>query len=103
MPLGEALSPPAWRVSAERYLGRGPSGLRDGDSELAGVCLQQAVDKVLKAFLLARGWKLRRIHDLETLLDAATAFAPEMDVTRKDLWAKVTAMIDNGPSNAPSK
>jgi len=42
-----------------------------GDGELAGFCLQQAVEKFLKAFLLSKGWKLRRVHDLNTLLDDA--------------------------------
>lgn len=42
--------------------------------------LQQAVEKYLKGFLLSTGWALRRIHDLELLLqDAAKRdadFAP---------------------------
>ena len=42
-----------------------------GDPEAAGFYLQQAVEKFLKAFLLARGWKLERAHDLEVLLNAA--------------------------------
>lgn len=30
--------------------------------------LQQAIEKYLKGYLLANGWELRRIHDLEILL-----------------------------------
>ena len=42
--------------------------------------LQQAIEKYLKGFLLSTGWSLRRIHDLEILLQQAIAhdtdFAP---------------------------
>ncbi len=33
--------------------------------------LPQAVEKYTKAFLISSGWELRKIHDLETLLDEA--------------------------------
>ena len=42
----------------------------------AGDCClssEQAVEKYLKGFLLASGWNLRRIHDLEVLLQEAIA------------------------------
>lgn len=42
--------------------------------------LQQAAEKYLKGFLLSTGWPLRRIHDLEALIQEAIArdadFAP---------------------------
>ncbi len=42
--------------------------------------IQQAVEKHLKGFLLSTGWALRRVHDLELLLQEAIArdgdFAP---------------------------
>lgn len=41
------------------------------DPEAAGFYLQQAIEKFLKAFLLSKGWQLRRIHDLEPLLNEA--------------------------------
>lgn len=44
------------------------------DPELAGFCLQQALEKFLKAYLLVRGWKLRRIHNLDTIIDDAIVF-----------------------------
>jgi HEPN domain-containing protein len=56
--------------------------LRDQDPELAAFCLQQAVEKLLKAYLLSKGWKLRRIHDLEALLDDAIAYDPSLDQFR---------------------
>jgi HEPN domain-containing protein len=41
------------------------------------------VGKFLKAFLLSKGWQLRRIHDLEALLDDAMAFDPSLAVFRE--------------------
>lgn len=35
--------------------------------------LQQAVEKYLKGYLLATGWTLRRIHDLEVLIQETIA------------------------------
>lgn len=48
--------------------------LNDGDTLGAGFFLQQALEKFLKAFLLARGWKLKRTHTLHSLLDEAAQF-----------------------------
>ena len=45
--------------------------------------LQESVERYLKGYLISRGWKLERIHDLNRLVDAAAlydrqfrAFAP---------------------------
>ena len=35
--------------------------------------LQESVERYLKGFLVSRGWQLERIHDLNRLLDLATA------------------------------
>lgn len=48
--------------------------LADRDGEGAGFFLQQALEKYLKAYLLERGWKLRKIHTLQSLLDEAAEF-----------------------------
>lgn len=71
-----------WLRIAERDWARVGRLLRDGDAELAAFCLQQAVEKFLKAFLLNRGWRLRRTHDLEALLDDAVAFDARLDSFR---------------------
>lgn len=63
-----------WRRIAEKDLARVKMLLEESDPELAGFCLQQAVEKFLKAYLLSKGWKLRRIHNLDALLDDAIAF-----------------------------
>ena len=52
------------------------------DPELAAFCLQQAVEKFLKALLVSKGWELRRIHDLEALLDDATQYDPVLQEFR---------------------
>lgn len=36
----------------------------------------------MKAFLLSRGWRLRRIHDLEALLDDAVEHDPDLESMR---------------------
>ena len=38
--------------------------------------LQQAVEKYTKAYLISKGWELRKIHDLEILFDEASKFHP---------------------------
>jgi HEPN domain-containing protein len=52
--------------------------LKDGDADGAGFFLQQAMEKYLKAFLLTHGWKLKKVHTLQSLLDEAAAFAPQV-------------------------
>jgi HEPN domain-containing protein len=46
----------------------------DGSLAIAGFHLQQAIEKYLKGFLLAKGHTPRRIHDLEVLLQEASAY-----------------------------
>jgi HEPN domain-containing protein len=45
----------------------------------AGFNIQQAVEKYLKGFLLSKGWELKRIHDLEGLLNEAIARDPSFE------------------------
>ncbi len=71
MPGEDSRYPADWKRLAEKDLARVSRALRDEDPELAGFCLQQAVEKFLKAFLLGSGWALRRTHDLGRLLDEA--------------------------------
>ncbi len=74
MPHKESLYPVDWLRIAEKDLRRARRLLDQHDTELAGFCLQQAVEKFLKAFLLSRGWQLRRIHNLDALLDDAITY-----------------------------
>lgn len=52
------------------------------DFGAAGFYLQQAVEKFLKAFLLSKNWELKRIHDLEALLNAALKFVSSLESYR---------------------
>ncbi len=70
---GDSLYPPDWRESGAKDWHRIDVMLRDGDAEGAAFFLQQCLEKFLKAYLLSRGWKLRKIHQLDALLDDAVA------------------------------
>jgi HEPN domain-containing protein len=71
MPHEESAYPADWLHVAGKDLQRARLLLGEHDAGLAGFCLQQAVEKYLKAFLLSRGWRLRRTHNLDALLDEA--------------------------------
>lgn len=43
--------------------------LADLDASGAGFYLQQSLQKYLKGFLIAKGWRLKKIHALQALLD----------------------------------
>ncbi|MBI2858544.1 MAG: HEPN domain-containing protein [Chloroflexi bacterium] len=47
-----------------------------GPADTVAVLLQQAVEKYIKGFLISRGWRLKRTHDLGKLLEAATEHDP---------------------------
>ena len=64
--------------------------LLDGsDLEIAAFHLQQAVEKYLKGYLVRHGWLLRRIHELEVLLNGAIRYDPTLEQFR-DLCTVVT-------------
>ncbi len=46
----------------------------EGASESVIELLQEATERFLKAYLISRGWKLQKIHDLGALLAEAVAF-----------------------------
>ena len=72
-PRQESLYPGDWRAVARQDWHRIHVMLADGDADGAGLFLQQALEKFLKAYLLARGWKLKKVHTLQSLLDEAAA------------------------------
>ncbi len=83
MPPNDSAYPADWFRIAEKDLARVERCLSAGDAELAGFCFQQAVEKFLKGFLLGRGWTLRRIHDLEVLLDDAASHHSSLEQFRE--------------------
>jgi HEPN domain-containing protein len=58
----------------DKELNRARNLLNLGDLEGAGFNIQQAIEKYLEGYLLSRGWELRRIHNLETLLNEAIEY-----------------------------
>ena len=60
---------------------------QNGHADTIAVLIQQAVEKYVKGFLLGIGWKLRKIHDLELLVEEATkydkSFIPFLDLARR--------------------
>lgn len=44
--------------------------------------LQEAVERYLKGFLIAKGWRLAKIHDLVTLAAQAATYDPRFDSYR---------------------
>lgn len=81
------------RISAEWFL-RGEHDLQSaklllqqgGPTDTIAVLLQQGAEKYLKGYLLAKGWRLQRTHDLEVLVsEAAThdkSFSQFLDFAR---------------------
>jgi HEPN domain-containing protein len=55
-----------------------------GHADVAGVLLQQSIEKYIKGYLISKGWKLVKTHDLKQLLDEAVkynaAFKPYYDL-----------------------
>ena len=90
MPREESLYPADWLRIAEKDLRRVRRLLADHDPEMAGFCLQQAIEKFLKAYLLSKGWQLRRIHNLDALLDDAITYDSSLEKFR-DVCQKITA------------
>ena len=73
-----------WFKIGKKDIKRAKKLLDLDDLEGAGFNIQQAVEKYLKGFLLSKGWKLRRIHNLETLLDDAIIYEDSFEKFRTD-------------------
>lgn len=72
-----------WFRIGEKELKRAKNLFDLKDFEGAGFNIQQAVEKYLKGFLLSKGWKLRRIHDLEKILNDAVLYEPSLEKFRE--------------------
>lgn len=82
MPPEESLYPQDWFRIGAREIRRARYLLEAEDLEGAAFHIQQALEKYLKGYLLSKGWKLRRIHNLEVLLNEAIVFAPSLEEFR---------------------
>jgi HEPN domain-containing protein len=73
-----SLYPEDWKKAAQKDWLRVRLLLNENDAEGAAYFLQQALEKYLKAFLLERGWNLKKTHELDSLLDEAITFEPKL-------------------------
>lgn len=85
----DSILPLEWLEVAKKDWLRMRLLLEHGDAGAAGYFLQQSLEKYLKAFLLGRGWKLRKIHELDALLDFAVEYNPGLEAFR-DLCERVS-------------
>ena len=74
MPPTRKLYSREWLKKAAEDLARVARRLDEGDIDDAAFHLQQALEKYLKGFLLSQGWALKKIHDLDALLDDAVTY-----------------------------
>jgi HEPN domain-containing protein len=74
--------PADWLKVAEKDWDRVKRNLRDDDAEAAGFFLQQSLEKYLKAYLLGKGWKLKKVHELDSLLDFAVKYNSNLETFR---------------------
>ena len=103
----ESQRPLDWLAIAREDLKRVGKRLAEGDVDDAAFHLQQAVEKYLKGYLLSKGWTLRRIHDVEELLNDATRYDPGLERYRT-VCQRVTSyyiverypLFEEGPSLA---
>ncbi|NIP33292.1 MAG: HEPN domain-containing protein [Thermoplasmata archaeon] len=71
----ESQQPDDWHRRGEADLSAAEILLEnEGDPQVAAALVQQGVEKHLKGWLLARGWRLIRTHDLQRLLDDASTY-----------------------------
>ncbi len=100
----DSLIPEDWKKVAKKDWERIKRQLDAEDAEAAAYFLQQSLEKYLKAFLLQRGWKLRKIHALHDLLSDAINYNPELERFRK-LCERVSGyyFVDRYPPLVPSE
>jgi len=74
---------------------------REAHADMVLFHIHQAVEKYLKGFLIHQGWKLKKIHDLETLITEAvdfdSSFEPYLDIGRRLTAFYYTERYPPGP------
>ncbi len=84
-------NPADWfAFAAERLLAADVLSRHDGTSASSVEALQEAAERYLKGFLIAKGWTLKRTHDLKVLVKDAAVFVPEF-MSFLDLAERLTA------------
>ena len=79
----ESFTPGAWFKKGDADLRSAKILLREGDMEIAAFHIQQALEKYLKGFLLSKGWQLRKVHELDVLLNDAVQYKHELEKFRE--------------------
>lgn len=86
---------PDRRKLAQEWLARGSNDLQTArlafqagaPTSTIAILLQQACEKYLKAYLVSKGWRLKKTHDLAELVDRAAeydaAFGDYLDIARR--------------------
>ena len=95
----ESLLPDDWFARGKADLSAADILLRNkGDPQVAAALVQQGVEKYLKGWLLSKGWRLARVHDLQRLLDDAVAYEKKL-ARHYRLCEKLTAFyfVDRYP------
>lgn len=79
MPDKESLYSRDWFTKADNDLRAAEVLLSASNLQSASFHIQQTIEKYLKGYLLCKGWRLRRIHELDALLDEAVLYNPDME------------------------
>lgn len=83
MPKKESRIPADWFAKADLDLETADLLWREkGHPEIIGFHLQQGIEKCFKGYLLSRGCKLKRIHDLVALLNEAVRYDSSLEPHR---------------------
>jgi len=88
MPVPESTLPSDWFAQGDQDMLAAEILLnQNGPLPIVAFHLQQAVEKYLKGYLLSQAWRLRRIHDLEVLIQEAITrdidFAPFLSACQR--------------------
>ena len=85
----ESNYPEDWFRIGQKDLKRAELLFNAGDYKGAGFHVQQAIEKYVKGFLLSKGWKLRKIHDLEAILNDVVVYESSLEKYRTE-FQKIT-------------
>lgn len=67
--------PADWFVSAQERIKAADTLWKNDGLTMTGIeCLQEGVERFLKGYLIAKGWRLVKTHDLERLVKEAINF-----------------------------
>lgn len=96
--------PHDWFRIGDKEIKRAEILLGFNDLEGAGFNIQQALEKYLKGFLLSKAWSLRKIHELDVLLNDAIVYEPSL-VMFREACLKITEyyLEERYPSTEPSQ